>query len=92
MPEIPQNVCRICEKTRNLTDITTPQNEHLILKFLACANVTVCCFTVSHDNFNPATIQILLMFKVSQGRQIPETLLRQMHHTSNVRSRIQGTM
>lgn len=49
MTEIPEFMCRICEKQVNeLTNITVPQNWILITKYLACANVTVSFYNGFH--------------------------------------------
>lgn len=46
MLKISKNICRICEQTNelSLTNITLPENHELVVKFLACASVSVTIF------------------------------------------------
>lgn len=41
---IPQNICRICEKDKKLINITLTECKWIVDKLIDIANVTVCTF------------------------------------------------
>lgn len=46
MPKIIQTLCRICEHSKNLTDLSLTPNRELLSKYLECANVSVRIFRI----------------------------------------------